>query len=106
MESTFEFMERNGSLAPLPAGRLLDPRREGLNGYGPTGTDLESALERARVGDTLPLSRLLGVDPGDPRCLALRRARVRVDASTVGALLLRAERQVAAMLVDVRSAAD
>ncbi len=33
MESPIEFMEQSGSLTPLAADRLLDPRREGLNGY-------------------------------------------------------------------------
>lgn len=33
MESHFEFMERNGSLTPLPANRALGCRRRRLNGY-------------------------------------------------------------------------
>jgi hypothetical protein len=34
MESSFEFMERNGSLTPLSMTRPRDSRRRGLNGYG------------------------------------------------------------------------
>jgi hypothetical protein len=47
-----------------------------------------------------------GEEPGGSACAALANARVRLDRSSVEALLARAARQVQAMLPDPRTAAD
>ncbi len=73
---------------------------------GPTGEKVRTALEDAARGDRQVLADVLGVETASAACAALAKARVRVDPVGVGALLLRAERQVAAMLPQPRTVAD
>ncbi|XCM29668.1 ATP-binding protein [Streptomyces parvus] len=85
-QATFEF---------LTDGRL-----------GPTGDGVKSALDEATAGQLQPLADLLGVGVEDPVVLALKKARIRRDAYDTGALLARAESQVAAMLPHARTEED
>lgn len=73
---------------------------------GPTGEKVRTALEDAAQGRAQALADLLNEDAAGEVCTALANARVRIDSVGVGALLLRAERQVAAMLPKVRTAED
>jgi hypothetical protein len=73
---------------------------------GPSGEKVQAALEQAALGRPQALADLLEEDVPGAACAALEHARVRVDAAGVGVLLLRAERQVAAMLPQARTAAD
>ena len=73
---------------------------------GPSGEKVQAALEEAALGRPQALADLLDEDVPGAACAALEHARVRVDPAGVGVLLLRAERQVAAMLPQARTAAD
>jgi hypothetical protein len=73
---------------------------------GPTGQKVADALEAAGSGRSEDLAAILGEEAGSPICTVLAGARVRLDPSSVGALLAQAERQVRAMLPDPRTAAD
>lgn len=73
---------------------------------GPTGEAVQQALAASRRGDACPLAELLNVEPDDPVCHRLAGAEIRQDPASTGALLLRAERQVAAMLPSARTTAD
>jgi hypothetical protein len=73
---------------------------------GPTGQKVADALEAAGSGRSEGLAAILGEEAGSPVCAVLAGARVRLDRSSVGALLARAERQVRAMLPGPRTATD
>lgn len=73
---------------------------------GPTGAEVQAALVRAQVGDLAPLATLLDEDSSGPSCPRLKHARVRTDPVSTGALLLRAERQIAAMIPSARTPED
>jgi hypothetical protein len=73
---------------------------------GPTGEKLRDALDEAAQGHRQALANLLQEDGDGPVCANLSNTRLRIDSASVGSLLLRAERQVAAMLVDARTLAD
>lgn len=73
---------------------------------GPSGEKVQAALEAAAVGRPHALADILGGDAPGTACAALQHARIRVDPVGVGVILLRAERQVAAMLPQARTAAD
>lgn len=73
---------------------------------GNSGEMVQAALEDAAQGRCQSLADLLGVAPGGTECTILAKARVRVDPAGTGALLLRAESQVAAMLPQARTTAD
>lgn len=73
---------------------------------GPTGERVQAALEQARGGDLAALAALLEEDVQGDVCRRLTRATVRLDPVSVGAVLLRAERQVAAMLPAARTTED
>lgn len=73
---------------------------------GPSAEDLVTAIHEGQ-GDSLDrMARLFpALSEGDLQRLSAN-LRIRVDPTPVTALLLRAERQVASMLPDVRSVAD
>jgi hypothetical protein len=73
---------------------------------GTTGQEVADALEAAGSGYTEGLAAILGEQSGSPVCAALSSARVRLDPSSVEALLGQAGRQVQALLPDPRTAAD
>lgn len=73
---------------------------------GRSGEKVQAALEAAALGRPQALADILDEDIPGTACAALEHARVRVDPAGVGVLLLRAERQVAAMLPQARTAAD
>ncbi|WP_158997577.1 ATP-binding protein [Streptomyces aureus] len=73
---------------------------------GPSGQRVQQALESAAKGETDPLAELLGVGVDDPVYVALGKATIRQDPYNTGALLARAEHQVAAMLPSARTAED
>lgn len=73
---------------------------------GPTGEKVRAALEDAEQGRRQALADILEENADSAVCMALANARVRIDPVGVGALLLRAEHQVAAMLPQARTAAD
>ncbi|MCZ7434763.1 AAA family ATPase [Streptomyces sp. WMMC1477] len=73
---------------------------------GPSGQRVQQVLTSAAEGDTDALARLLGVGMDDPVYIALGKATIRQDPSNTGALLARAERQVAAMLPSARTDED
>jgi hypothetical protein len=73
---------------------------------GPSGQKVQTALDEAANGRRQALAEILGEDADSAACTALAHARIRVDPLGTGALVLRAERQVAAMLPAARTAAD
>jgi hypothetical protein len=73
---------------------------------GPSGEKVQSALEDAAHGCPQALADILGKDATGAACTTLAHARVHVDPVGTGALVLRAERQVAAMLPHACTAAD
>ncbi|WP_060886175.1 ATP-binding protein [Streptomyces caniscabiei] len=73
---------------------------------GPSGQRVQQALASAAEGDMDALARLLGLGIDHPVCIALGKATIRQDPSNTGALLARAERQVAAMLPSARTDED
>ncbi|MFF4234125.1 hypothetical protein [Streptomyces sp. NPDC001820] len=73
---------------------------------GPSGQRVQQALEAAAEGHTSPLAELLGVSVDDPVYVALGKASIRQDPYNTSALLVRAERQVAAMLPSARTEED
>ncbi|KQV16009.1 MULTISPECIES: AAA family ATPase [unclassified Kitasatospora] len=73
---------------------------------GPSGQAVQRALEEAATGRSKALATLLGVNVDDPVYLALGKASIRQDPYNTGALLVRAERQVAAMLPQSRTEED
>ncbi len=73
---------------------------------GPSGEKVQAALEAAALGRPQDLADILDEDVPGTACAALKHARIRVDPAGVGVLLLRAERQVAAMLPQARTAED
>ncbi|MCB5177929.1 AAA family ATPase [Streptomyces antimicrobicus] len=73
---------------------------------GPSGQRVQQALRSAAEGDTDDLARLLGAGIDDPVYTALGKATIRQDPSNIGALLKRAESQVAAMLPSAHTDED
>lgn len=73
---------------------------------GPSASAVASALDEAAQGRLESLARLLDESPNSHSCQVLRRATIRVDPTAIGTLLLRAERQVAAVLPSFRTIAD
>ncbi|MFI6856820.1 hypothetical protein [Streptomyces sp. NPDC050416] len=73
---------------------------------GPSGQRVQQALEEAAEGRTAPLAQLLGTGVSDAVCVALGRASIRQDPYNTGALLVRAESQVAEMLPSARTEED
>ena len=65
---------------------------------GPSGCAVAAALDEARDGNYDSVAELLGVDVADPLCVAMARARVVSEPSSVEALLLSAEVEVQALL--------
>jgi hypothetical protein len=97
-------LRRWAALPALPSPATFEFLTDGS--LGPSGQSVAVALEAASNGQLGGLAEILGEAPTSPTCQALRRARVRIDPTAIGALLLRAEQQVAAMLPDVRSVSD
>ena len=90
--------------AALPAAPTAEFEFVTDGRLGPTGERVRDALARAANGDGEELAALIG-EPEDSQVLrGLSRASVRRDPVGVGALLLRAERQVMALLPSVMSA--
>ncbi|MEU3981471.1 AAA family ATPase [Streptomyces sp. NPDC026672] len=73
---------------------------------GPSGQRVQQALEEAAQGRTASLAQLLGTGVNDAVCVALGRASIRQDPYNTGALLVRAESQVAEMLPSARTEED
>lgn len=73
---------------------------------GPSGENVQAALDAAALGRPQALADILDRDVPGAACATLKHARIRVDPAGIGVLLLRAERQVAAMLPQARTAAD
>lgn len=73
---------------------------------GPSGEKVEAALQDAADGRRHALAEILGEEETSTTTAALVNVRVRVDPAGVGALLLQAERQVAAMVPQARTDAD
>jgi hypothetical protein len=72
----------------------------------PTGQEVVNALEKAAAGQVQDLAAILNEQTESVACATLANAWVRLDSSTVEALLSRAERQVCAMLPGPRTMAD
>jgi hypothetical protein len=73
---------------------------------GPSGEALHDALSDASRGDVKRLAELLEQDPSSQIVHSLARARIRTDPGGLGALVSRAERQIVAMLPQVRTPED
>ncbi len=73
---------------------------------GPSGRRVRDALRAAAAGEFAGLAAVLGDEEDAPVVVRLARAVVRQDPVRVGALLLRAERQVMSMLAAPATAAD
>lgn len=95
---------RRWAALPLAGTAQFEFRTDGR--LGPTGEQVQAALEQAQAGDLAALAALLDEDASERVCQRLRRARLLTDPVSTGALLLRAERQVAAMLPSARTADD
>lgn len=73
---------------------------------GPTGQHVSDALAACATGDARGLAALLGQSSSSQICRCLSGGAIRIDPVGVGALLLRAERQVMAMLPGPRTPDD
>ena len=89
---------------PKTAGATFEFLTDGR--LGPTGEDVQRALEQAAAGFPSDLALLLGVPAESEVCQAVVGASIRLDPTSASALLGRAEGQVAARLPAARTQSE